>query len=145
MRLRTDLLPHGSYPDVVLVIDVLRATTTAVTYLEHGAEALAGVLSKAHTLSQMIWRLETQGRRFDTPEARAALASRLRNVTRLASDPDLRRSLWDQFRALDLDRVCKAMRHPVVVDLRNVYKPDDMARQGFRYHGVGRGQEAAQG
>ena len=40
MRLRTDLLPHGSYPDVVLVIDVLRATTTAVTYLEHGAEAL---------------------------------------------------------------------------------------------------------
>ena len=40
MRLRVDLLPHGNYPDVVLVIDVLRATTTAVTYLEHGAEAL---------------------------------------------------------------------------------------------------------
>ncbi|EYB66889.1 2-phosphosulfolactate phosphatase [Deinococcus phoenicis] len=35
-----DLLPHGNYPDVVLVIDVLRATTTAVTYLERGAEAL---------------------------------------------------------------------------------------------------------
>ena len=50
---------------------------------------------------------------------------------------------WDQFRALDLDRVCKAMRRPVVVDLRNVYKPDDMARRGFRYHGVGRGEAAA--
>ena len=46
---------------------------------------------------------------------------------------------WDQFRALDLDRVCRLMRRPVVVDLRNVYKPDDMARRGFRYHGVGRG------
>ncbi|WP_412028833.1 2-phosphosulfolactate phosphatase [Deinococcus yunweiensis] len=40
MRLRVDLLPHGAYPDVVMVIDVLRATTTAVTYLERGAEAL---------------------------------------------------------------------------------------------------------
>lgn len=35
-----DLLPHGAYPDVVIVVDVLRATTTAVTYLERGAEAL---------------------------------------------------------------------------------------------------------
>ncbi|MEF2279577.1 2-phosphosulfolactate phosphatase [Deinococcus sp. YIM 134068] len=40
MRLRVDLLPHGHYPDVVLVVDVLRATTTAVQYLERGAEAL---------------------------------------------------------------------------------------------------------
>ncbi|WP_295823360.1 2-phosphosulfolactate phosphatase [uncultured Deinococcus sp.] len=40
MRLRVDLLPHGTYPDVVMVIDVLRATTTAITYLERGADAL---------------------------------------------------------------------------------------------------------
>lgn len=40
MRLRVDLLPHGNYPDVVLVIDTLRATTTAITYLERGADAL---------------------------------------------------------------------------------------------------------
>lgn len=40
MRLRVDLLPHGGYADVVLVIDTLRATTTAVTYLERGADAL---------------------------------------------------------------------------------------------------------
>ncbi|GGR79164.1 2-phosphosulfolactate phosphatase [Deinococcus sedimenti] len=40
MRLRVDLLPHGTYPDVVVVIDVLRATTTAITYLERGADAL---------------------------------------------------------------------------------------------------------
>lgn len=40
MRLRVDLLPHGDYADVVLVIDTLRATTTAVTYLERGAKTL---------------------------------------------------------------------------------------------------------
>lgn len=40
MRLRVDLLPHGNYPDVVMIIDVLRATTTAIAYLERGAEGL---------------------------------------------------------------------------------------------------------
>ena len=40
VRLRVDLLPHGHYPDTVIVIDVLRATTTAVAYLERGADAL---------------------------------------------------------------------------------------------------------
>ena len=46
---------------------------------------------------------------------------------------------WDQFRALDLDRVKRAMRSPVVVDLRNIYKPADMAERGFSYVSVGRG------
>jgi UDPglucose 6-dehydrogenase len=46
---------------------------------------------------------------------------------------------WDQFRALDLDRVKRAMRSPVVVDLRNIYKPADMAEKGFTYVSVGRG------
>ena len=45
---------------------------------------------------------------------------------------------WDQFRALDLDRVKAAMRSPAVVDLRNIYKPDDMAARGFAYVSVGR-------
>ena len=45
---------------------------------------------------------------------------------------------WDAFRALDLDRVKAALRAPVVVDLRNIYRPDDMALRGFRYAGVGR-------
>jgi UDPglucose 6-dehydrogenase len=46
---------------------------------------------------------------------------------------------WDQFRALDLDRVKRAMRNPVVVDLRNIYKPTAMAEKGFTYVSVGRG------
>jgi len=45
---------------------------------------------------------------------------------------------WDQFRALDLDRVKKALRSPIIVDLRNIYKPADMVERGFRYTSVGR-------
>ena len=40
MKLRVDLLPDSQYPDVAVVIDVLRATTTAVTLLERGAAEL---------------------------------------------------------------------------------------------------------
>ena len=46
---------------------------------------------------------------------------------------------WDPFRALDLDRVKAEMKAPVVVDLRNVYRPEEMARRGFKYAGIGRG------
>jgi UDPglucose 6-dehydrogenase len=46
---------------------------------------------------------------------------------------------WDQFRALDFDRVKKMMKTPTVVDLRNVYHPADMAKRGFAYHSIGRG------
>jgi UDPglucose 6-dehydrogenase len=45
---------------------------------------------------------------------------------------------WEQFRALDLDRLKRAMARPVVIDLRNIYRPDDMTRRGFIYQGVGR-------
>ena len=45
---------------------------------------------------------------------------------------------WDQFRALDLDRVKLLLRQPVMVDLRNVYRPDDMRARGFRYASIGR-------
>ncbi|MEW6453763.1 MAG: UDP-glucose/GDP-mannose dehydrogenase family protein [Pseudomonadota bacterium] len=45
---------------------------------------------------------------------------------------------WEQFRALDLARLKSAMAKPVVVDLRNVYRPDEMAKYGFSYSSVGR-------
>jgi UDPglucose 6-dehydrogenase len=45
---------------------------------------------------------------------------------------------WDAFRALDLARVRAAMARPVIVDLRNVYRVDEMRARGFAYHGVGR-------
>jgi UDPglucose 6-dehydrogenase len=45
---------------------------------------------------------------------------------------------WNQFRALDLDRIKLLMRQPVMVDLRNVYRPDDMRARGFTYSSIGR-------
>lgn len=45
---------------------------------------------------------------------------------------------WDQFRALDLDRVKKALKAPVIVDLRNVYNPEEVRSEGFKYVSIGR-------
>src|ERR1700730_10735506 len=45
---------------------------------------------------------------------------------------------WEQFRALDLERVRDLMACPVMVDLRNVYRPDEMKKYGFVYSCVGR-------
>jgi UDPglucose 6-dehydrogenase len=45
---------------------------------------------------------------------------------------------WDAFRALDLKRVKDLAKAPVMVDLRNIYKPEDMRAAGFTYVSVGR-------
>jgi UDPglucose 6-dehydrogenase len=45
---------------------------------------------------------------------------------------------WDAFRALDFGRVRTLMRTPVIVDLRNIYSPDEMKKLGFSYTGIGR-------
>jgi UDPglucose 6-dehydrogenase len=44
---------------------------------------------------------------------------------------------WEQFRALDLARLKATMKHPVIVDLRNIYRADEMRRAQFRYVAVG--------
>ncbi|QIG54261.1 UDP-glucose/GDP-mannose dehydrogenase family protein [Altererythrobacter sp. BO-6] len=45
---------------------------------------------------------------------------------------------WDAFRALDLDRVKTLAKTPLLVDLRNIYKPDDVRGKGFTYESIGR-------
>ncbi|MGQ7830954.1 UDP-glucose dehydrogenase family protein [Altererythrobacter sp. Z27] len=45
---------------------------------------------------------------------------------------------WDAFRALDLDRVKALAKAPLLVDLRNIYNPDDMRSAGFIYESIGR-------
>jgi UDPglucose 6-dehydrogenase len=44
---------------------------------------------------------------------------------------------WDAFRALDLEQVKRAMRGEAFVDLRNIYRPEEVQRHGFTYVGVG--------
>src|SRR6516225_10720510 len=45
---------------------------------------------------------------------------------------------WEQFRALDLSRLKAVMAQPVIVDLRNIYRADEMRRAAFRYVPIGR-------
>ncbi|MGO4716364.1 UDP-glucose dehydrogenase family protein [Bradyrhizobium sp. 2TAF24] len=63
----------------------------------------------------------------DNPYACAAKADALVIVTE-----------WEQFRALDLKRLKAEMAQPVIVDLRNIYRADEMAEHGFTYESVGR-------
>ncbi|PCE39735.1 UDP binding domain-containing protein, partial [Rhizorhabdus dicambivorans] len=45
---------------------------------------------------------------------------------------------WNEFRALDLDRVRRLLKSPTIVDLRNIYRPEQMRAAGFEYMSVGR-------
>ena len=45
---------------------------------------------------------------------------------------------WEQFRALDLKQLRKDLAQPVIVDLRNIYRPEEMSEHGFTYESVGR-------
>lgn len=45
---------------------------------------------------------------------------------------------WEEFRALDLDRIMQIMKAPVMIDLRNVYRPDVMRKKGYSYSSIGR-------
>nr|WP_309178706.1 UDP binding domain-containing protein [Bradyrhizobium sp. Ash2021] len=50
---------------------------------------------------------------------------------------------WEQFRALDLDRLKREMACPVVVDLRNIYDPNELTKRGFLYQSIGRAAKSA--
>lgn len=45
---------------------------------------------------------------------------------------------WDEFAALDLPRLQREMKYPIVIDGRNLYDPESMAALGFTYHSIGR-------
>ena len=119
--LRFAVLPEGEDPD---------------SYLRrHGDTALRAVLSKAHTLSQMIWRLEAAGERLETPEDRRAASARLARYVRLAGDRELRGELRAQFRAL-IDRHVPSPRRPGV-------RAGGETPRGSRWEGVGSSRLAA--
>ena len=45
---------------------------------------------------------------------------------------------WEEFRALDLERLKTSMKRPVIVDLRNIYSAVDVSKQGFDYFPIGK-------
>jgi UDPglucose 6-dehydrogenase len=52
---------------------------------------------------------------------------------------------WNEFRALDFQRLRETMADSLLVDLRNVYDPREVTRHGFRHLGVGRPADAGLG
>ena len=75
--LRFAILPDGMDPD-----DLIRA---------RGADAMRAVLAAAEPMVALLWRRETEGQVLDSPERKAALDKRLREVIRTIRDPSIRR------------------------------------------------------
>jgi len=80
------------------------------------------------------------------PEAMGEARALLQNVEYAANAYDVLKGAealviiteWDQFRALDLKRVKDLLKTPTVVDLRNIYNPEEMLAYGFQYTDIGR-------
>ncbi len=96
--LRFALMPPGQDPD-----DVLR---------EGGAVAMRAVLEKAEPMVSLLWRRETEGKVFDSPERKAALDRALRAAIRRIRDPSLRGHYGEEIRRLRLDLFGFARRPP---------------------------------
>ncbi|SFG15545.1 DNA primase [Palleronia marisminoris] len=82
--LRFCLMPEGLDPD-----DLLRAK---------GTGAMQGLLDQAIPMVDLLWRAETEGRPIDSPERRAALDKRLREVLGQIRDPSIKRHYGDAFK-----------------------------------------------
>ncbi len=83
--LRFCLMPEGQDPD-----DVLRAD---------GAGAMRDLLEAAQPMVDLLWRRETEGKVFDSPERKAALDQSLRTALRAIEDPSIRRHYGDALNA----------------------------------------------
>jgi DNA primase len=87
--LRFCLMPDGMDPD-----DLIRA---------QGASAMQRQLEASVPLMQLLWRRETEGKNFDSPERKAALDRSLRESIRKVKDPSLRRHYGDEVNRLRQD------------------------------------------
>jgi UDPglucose 6-dehydrogenase len=45
---------------------------------------------------------------------------------------------WNQFRALDLEKVKNLLKNKIIIDLRNIYNPKELNEMGFKYYSIGR-------
>ncbi len=97
---------------------------------------------------KIIPALQARGAKIKAydPVAMPAVGQALHNIdycedaytTCIGSDALVLATEWNQFRALDLERIRGLLHTPIMIDLRNVYEPDTMRRLGFRYAAVGR-------
>jgi DNA primase len=87
--LRFAILPEGQDPD-----DLIRG---------QGAAAMQGVLDRAEPMVTLLWRRETEGKLFDSPERKAALDKTLRAAIARIADPSIRGHYGEEIRRLRLD------------------------------------------
>ncbi len=45
---------------------------------------------------------------------------------------------WGEFKSLDLDKIKELLKSPLIIDLRNMFSPDDIIKKGFDYVSIGR-------
>jgi DNA primase len=119
---RFALLPEGQDPD-----DLVRAS---------GPEAFRKVLEEALPLADLLWMRETQGGVFDTPERRAELEKRLRDLTGRIRDEAVRRHYNQAMR----ERVYEFF---APADRRGKWRPGGPERKGFRRETVHETQSLA--
>jgi UDPglucose 6-dehydrogenase len=97
---------------------------------------------------EIIHLLQSEGARVKAYDPAATDAARkilpgvelCSDAYSVAEDADavLLLTQWSEFRRLDLDRIRQSMRHPLLVDGRNLYDPTEMVARGFLYHAIGR-------
>ncbi len=127
--LRFASLPQGQDPD-----DLIRSA---------GPGAIADVLATARALADVLWTREMEGGRFDTPERRAGLETRINDMTNTIANETVRRyyrqDLWQRLRNL-------TVRASPDRPGRGSFEPGRRGRNGpSRPNAIGRGQEAPLG
>ncbi|MDK1387156.1 DNA primase [Sinorhizobium sp. 8-89] len=121
---RFAMLPDGKDPD-----DLVR---------HDGREPFDKVLANARSLAEMVWLREVQGGAFDTPEKRAELEARLRQVTSVIADESVRRHYGQDMR----DRLNAFLQGSA--PFRNERRPFERGgRQSGGQRGAGGGRTAA--
>ena len=108
----TDDMREGA--SLVIVPELLKAGANVRTYDPHGMKEAAKLLT-----GDIVW----------CNDAYSAMEQ---------ADAVVILTEWNEFRSLDLKKVKATLRKPLVVDLRNIYKRQDMMENGFHYVSIGR-------
>ncbi|MEM9971356.1 MAG: DNA primase [Pseudomonadota bacterium] len=110
--LRFCLMPTGMDPD-----DLIRA---------EGAGAMRKLVGEAQPMAHLLWRRETEGKTFDSPERRAALDAALRKAIQRIPDPSLKRHYFDEIAELRRALFQKGRQQP------GAFRPGARYSPGFR-------------
>ena len=98
----------------------------------------------------IITELQKEGAKIKAydPKAMEKAKSILKNVVYCSNPYDAAKDSdalvivteWNEFKELDLKRIKSMMKHPLIIDGRNIYKPEDVKKEGFTYISIGRGE-----